>query len=266
VINTQREPREVARQIASIIATVFFRTMNHRPRRDRAGRSRVDLYGEKPTTEEIRTALADLERLQRQQLLAQQTAEARLRPEVLALLADAFGRLGIDDPTGNQRKAIAYYPLDDIIAGLAVFEGKQQTDWLPLKPGSDPGRYLLGIVRNIAQERQGLRIAEILLRHRLTLEDVWLAGIRRARDLLLSATSDPAALVSGFLDRALHAHPGVDRLFWLTSTVDIILGANGEREALLQRAARRINATHDVSYGERLAAFRFVVERAVPLS
>jgi hypothetical protein len=266
VINTQCEPREVARQIASVIATVFFRTMNHRPRRDRGGRSRVDLYGEKPTPEEIQAALVELKERQRRQLLAQQTAHARLRPEVLALLEDTFRRLGLDDPTGNQRKAIAYYPLDDIIAGVAVFEGMQNVGSLPQHPNFEPGRYLLGIVRNIAQQREGVAIAEILLRLRLTHQDIWLAGIRGARDLLLSATSDPATLVSGFLDRALHAARGVDRIFWLTSAVDTILGANGERNSLLQLAAHRIHATHDALHADRLAAFRFIAERVVSLS
>jgi hypothetical protein len=266
VISTRCTPRELARQIAVVVVATFFRIMNHRPRRDRGGRSRVDLYGEKPTPDEIEAARAKLKELQRKQLLAQQTADARLRPEVRTLLDDAFQRLGLEDPTGNQRKAIAYYPRDDILAGLAVFEGKQQTDSLPRKPGFEPGRYLLGIVRNIAQEREGLLIAEILLRQRLAHEDAWLAGIRGARDLILRAQSDPAALVSTFLDRALHASPGVDRLFWLTSTVDTVIAANGERDALLRLAARRINATHDVPYADRLAAFRFLAERAVPLA
>lgn len=266
VFNTRCEPCELARQIATAAATIFFRLMNHRPRSDRGGRSRVDLYGEKPSPEEIQAALAELKEIQRKQLLAQQTAEARLRPEVLALLEDAFRRLGLEDPTGNHRKAIAYYPLDDILAGLAVFEAKQRTGSLPLNPNSDPPRYLLGIVRNIAQEREGLLIAELLLQRRLAQQDVWLENIRTARDLLLRADTDPAALVSSFLDRALHAHRGVDRLFWLTSTVDVVLGANGARDSLLQLAARRINATHHVPYAERLAAFRFVAERAVPLS
>jgi hypothetical protein len=34
---------------------------------------------------------------------------------VLALLEDTFRRLGIDDPTGNERRAVAYYlPLPNI--------------------------------------------------------------------------------------------------------------------------------------------------------
>jgi hypothetical protein len=266
VINTQCEPREVARQIGTIAATIFFRIMNHRPRRDRGGRSRVDLYGDKPTPEEIQAALTELKERQRRQLLAQQTAHARLRPEVLALLEDTFRRLGIDDPTGNERRAVAYYPLDDIIAGVAVFDGKQKVRSLPQHPNFEPGRYLLGIVRNIAQEREGLAIAESLLRLRLKHEDIWLSGIRGARDLVLLAQSKPADLVQSFLDRALHAARGVDRLFWLTSAVDTILGANGERDSLLQLAARRIHATHDAPHADRLAAFRFIAERVVPLS
>jgi hypothetical protein len=244
------------------VAQTFFRVMNHRPRRDREGRSRVDLYGEKPTSEQIEQARIALQQRLRKQQLARQTELARMRPEVRALLDDAFARFGLDDPDRHQRLAIARYPLDDITAGIAVFDGKRSADSLP--DGAD-GRYLLGIVRNVAQQREGQLISESLLRLRLELQDRWLAGIQHTRDHLLRLHSDLDFRVTDFLHRALHADRAIDELFWLTSTVEVIQGANGDRDALLRLAARRINATHDATYTRRLAAFRFVADRVVPL-
>jgi hypothetical protein len=263
VVSLNQGPREVARGLVQLVAQTFFRVMNRRPRRDREGRSRVDLYGEKPTPEQIEQARNALQERLRKQQLARQTELARMRAQVRTLLDDAFARFGLDDPNHHQRLAIARYPFDDITAGIAVFEGKRDAGSLP--DGAD-GRYLLGIVRNIAQQREGQLISEALLRLRLELQDRWLAGIQHTRDHLLRTHSDPDFLVTDFLHRALHADRTIDELFWLRSTVELIQGANGDRDALLRLAARRINATHDATYTRRLVAFRFVADRVVPLA
>ncbi len=263
MLSLSQGPKEAARSVLQLVAQTFFRTMNHRPRRNRAGRSRVDLYGEAPTPEQIEQARVALQERMQKQELARQTDLARLRPEVQALLDDAFVRLGLDDLTGNHRLAIACYPLDDIVAGLAVFEGKHDAGSLP--DGVD-GRYLLGIVRNLAQQREGQLLSESLLRLRLELHDRCLAGIQRMRDQLLRAHPDPSLLVTDFVDRALRTDRCIDELFWLNATVEVIHGANGERDALLRRANRRINATHAANHKRRFAALRFLAERVIPLN
>ena len=81
------------------------------------------------------------------QELARRTLEARRRPEVLALLDAHFARLELLDPERNFRVAIAAYPLDAIVDGIAIFEGKRLAKTLHEGVGA---RYLLGIVRNVA--------------------------------------------------------------------------------------------------------------------
>jgi len=263
IVSLSQGPREAARSIVQLVAQTFFRTMNHRPRRDRAGRSRVNLYGEQPTPEQIEQARARLEERMRKQERARQTRLARMRPEVRRLLDDAFARLGLDDPEQHVRLAIARYPLDDIIAGIAVFDGKLNAGSLP---GDVDGRYLLGIVRNLARQREGQLMSEALLRLRLEMQDCCLANLQHTRDLLLRTHTDPGSLTTDFVDRALGTAPGIDQLFWLTAAVDVIQDANGQRDTLLRRALRRINATFSADYQQRQVAVRFLVERLVPLN
>src|SRR5690606_25480082 len=135
------------------------RTTNHRPRKDRDGRSRVDLYADSPTDEQIEQARGELRDLADRQERARQTLLARRRPEVLALLDAYFERLGLLDPEGHFRVVIAGYPKDAIIDGLAIFDGKRQASTLP--DGAD-ARYLLGIVKNVAEKTEGEHIAECL--------------------------------------------------------------------------------------------------------
>jgi len=194
---------------------------------------------------------------------ARQSKLARLPPEIRRLFADAFARLGLDDPEQHQRLAIARYPLDDILAGIAVFEGKLHAGSLP---DDVDGRYLLGIVRNLAQQREGQLIAEALLRLRLEAQDHCLAGLQRTREFLLRLHSEPASLITEFVDRALGTERCIDELFWLGAAVDIIRDANGQRDTLLQRAFRRINATFSAKYQRRQAAVRFLADRVVPLN
>jgi len=59
--------------------------------------------------------------------------------------------------------SIARYPLDVIVDGLAIFTGKRRVGTLP--PGAD-ARYLLGIVRNLGDEPEGIAITEELLHAR----------------------------------------------------------------------------------------------------
>ena len=50
-------PRDVARQVLQIIVTTWARTLNHRPRNDRGGKSRIEEHFErKPTHDDIQRA------------------------------------------------------------------------------------------------------------------------------------------------------------------------------------------------------------------
>ncbi len=140
-------PHDLARQVLGFVVQTCARIYNHRPRADRGGRSRVELYNEPITAEQIDKARAALEERRKKQERARTTLAARQDPIVRALLDDAFARLALLDPEGHIRVAIARYPLDVVVDGIAIFEAKRRVGTLPA--GVD-ARYLLGIVRNIA--------------------------------------------------------------------------------------------------------------------
>jgi len=113
---------------------------------------------------------------------------------------------------------IARYPLDAVLAGIATFEARQLTGSLP--DGVD-GRYLLGIVHNIAQQDEGLRISDALLRERLAARDRLLVDLEECRDTLLQMVPEPRDLLHTLLDRALGTDRRLDRLFWLRRGVEL---------------------------------------------
>ncbi len=256
--------REHAQQLLALAVQIWGRTLNHRPRRDRGGRTRVELYNETVTTEQIDAARAALAERRRKQELARATREARQDPAARALLDAAFARLDLADPEHHLRAAIARYPLEVIADGLAIFTGKRLAGTLP--PGVD-ARYLLGIVRNLSDEREGVVIAEELLRVRLEARDLMLAPLVLARDAARASVTDLRERMLRFVDLALAAARGVDRLFWLSAVADDInAGPALDPAPALAAVARRIHATHRVTYRERQDAVRLIVARVAPLS
>ena len=255
--------RECARQVLVLVTQTWARTLNHRPRADRGGHSRVELYGHEPTAEQIEQARADLKERCRKQELARITHAARHNPVVRALLDEAFQRLALLDPEGHLRDAIARYPLDVVIEGVAIFEAKRRVNTLPA--GVD-ARYLLGIVRNLSDEREGLAIADELLRARLDARDRLLAPLVCARDAALHETPDLCQRVLRFVDLALTADRGLDRSFWLLAAANEINARDtADRTPLVLLVARRVHTTHRVRYRERLEAVRVIVGKVTPL-
>ena len=262
LVLTGATDRELARAVLALFLTVWCRAANHRPRNDRRGRTRVQLYREEqPSEAEILVAKAALAERCRLQELAFRTRQARLDPVVRALLDDAFVRLGLEDPTGNIRDAIARYPHDCVLAGIATFEGRRAAGTLPPTAG---GRYLLGIVWNITARDEGLAIAEALIRARLKARDravVLLEEERRA------TTGSPEERMCAFLARALATDGPLRRGFWLRATADVILAEPCERHAdLLRLAARRIAATFRVDPRDRQAAFRGLAAHVISVA
>ena len=252
----------LARSILALILMVYCRATNHRPRKDRNGRCRVQLYqGERPTEEQIVAAKAQLEERRRRQDLAFRTRQARLDPVVRALLDDVFVRLGFDDPTGNIKDAIARYPHDAVLAGIATFTGKRDAATLP--PGAGP-RYLLGIVRNIAQRDEGLATARNLWLWRSAARDSALVQLKKLRDATTGSTDER---LRAFIDRALADDGPLVRGFWLAAVGDLILAKSLQRHrALYDLAARRIHATFRIDLKERHAAVRILAQHVLPVS
>ena len=121
---TASTPKEFALALLTLAVIVWGRTINHRPRRDRGGRSRADLLQDTPTSDEIARAKERLTDILRRHMLARQTLAARQDPVVRAYVADALARLHLDDPTGHFITAIASYPLDAIVEAVAIFGGR----------------------------------------------------------------------------------------------------------------------------------------------
>ena len=156
-------PRDLARSFLHNLVIGFCRGINHKPRKDREGRSRADLQQERPTDHELEQARLALRERQRRQELARQTRKARLDPIVRSRLAQAYRRLGLQDPTGNILDATARYSLDAVVEAIAIFEARQRTGRNPDGAGAT---YLLGIARNIDSERATWALTEALLAER----------------------------------------------------------------------------------------------------
>ena len=254
---------QLAQQLAALVVTTWARAVNHRPRVDRDGKSRVQLYRDAHASpEQIAEARAALLERQRKQEKARESRRRRQDPVVRALLDGAFARLGLDDPEGHLRSRIACWPRDAVVNGIAVFEGKKRAG---TPPAGVDGRYLRGIDRNLAEEAEGWHISEALLRERLAARDLALAHLEnRKRDA--TGQRAPTDLVTTFTDNALASARGIDRTFWLLATADAIADEPPPTHRhLLRLAARRFHATYAVPHDQRLAATRFLFAKVVTI-
>jgi len=257
VLDTHAGPHALGAAFLAIVAQVWARTTNHRPRASRGGCSRVDLYCDQPSDEQIEQARRELRETAERQEHARRTLEARRRSEILLLLDTHFARLNLLDPERHIRVAIAGYPLDAIIDGIAIFDGKRAANTLP--DGVD-ARYLLGIVRNLAAQAEGEEIARRLFALRLEARDTMLASLVAAREIVCAAES----VIADCVDRALDTQSTLERTFWLDSLGDVIRSREqAQHEPLFAAAARRIEATFAVTPRERHDAVRLLADRLV---
>jgi hypothetical protein len=263
VLETRAGAYDLARGFFSVVVAVWARTTNHRPRKDRGGRSRLDLYSDAPTDEQIEQARRDLRELCERQELARRTLEARRRPEVLALLDEYFARLGLLDPQRHLRIAIAGYPRDAIVDGLLIFDAKRRANTLP--DGAD-ARYLLGIVKNVAAKTEGEILAETLYDGRLAMRDRFLAPLRAERDAL-RAEPNVLRVILACVEKATATPSNLERTFWLDALVDVLREQPAsDRRPRFLHAARLIEATFALPPRERHDAVRYVADRVVPLT
>ena len=258
------EPAEIASQLASFAITLWARTLNHKPRTSREGLSRIQLYAEAPTEEEIQEAKAALQARLQKQLRAQKTRAQRQDPLIRATVEQALKRLGLEDPKGHFLTALASWPLDAILAGIAIFEAKAHKGSLP--EGAD-ARYLRGIIKNIAQEEEGIAVAMLLLEGRLKARDQSLDPLQRSRAQLDEQSSTSAELIVQYIDHALKAARKLDRIFWLLCVAESLQEEPpSAQQHLLKVAARRIHSTSSVPHRERLAATRLLFAKTLPLN
>lgn len=262
VLDTRTGPHQLASRLLTLVAQIWARTTNHRPRRDRAQNSRVDLYAQKPTVEQIDEARKALRETLARQELARRTLEARRRPDILALLDQAFAGLELLDPQRHIRLAIAGYPRDAIVSGIAIYRAKKCANTLP--EGVD-ARYLLGIVKNVSAKTEGEFLAEELFDQRTAMRDRILAPLIAERDALRAAGNLDLTIAT-CVDHALAIPTSLERSFWLTALADVIAAEPEEaRRKLFLSAGRRIEATFAVAPSERHDALRYLAERLIPL-
>ena len=191
------------------------------------------------------------------------TRRARQDPVVREVLDRAFERLDLDDSKGNVRATIARYPLDHVLAGIAIYEGKAKATTLPHDVDA---RYMLGIIRNVSNKDEGQLITEALIRLRLEARDIMLEHLAKARQQLLSTTSDRDERLRAMIDRAMESERQLDRIFWLEAAAEQIgERPKAEHSDLVRAASRRIHATFAVPYSDRLAAVRVLTRKVVPL-
>lgn len=259
------DPRVFARTLVELVVVTWARTLNHRRPKAPGGRSRVERHlDHEPTAEEIEAARTALRERLRRQEKARATLAARQDPHVRAALDEAFARFGFDDPSGALRDGIARYPLDAVLEGIAVAAAKRTAGtW----PSDADARYLLGIVRRIAEERELWALALALWEERKRARDRALDVAERAKDDIDEEADDVEVRVAAYVDRALKTARRLDRFFWLGAVADAVLDEeDAVRSPLFRLAARRIAATHAVPHKERAAAMRFLAARVLPVA
>lgn len=257
-------PRDVAKTLLELVFTTWARTLNNRRTRTGDRRSRVERHlDHKPTPDEIQRAKQALDERVRKQNQARKTRNARLDPLVRRTLATTFARLGFSDPDGYLLAGIARYPIDAVVEGISIFEGKRRAGTLP---SAADARYLLGIVRNVSDEREGWEIARALWTERTRAHDAALDAANAQRDAIDEHDDATEERVVSYVDHAMKAKRRLDRFFWLDSVADAILDHDStEHEPMFMLAARRIHSTFAVPHRDRLAATRFLAAQLRPI-
>jgi len=262
-LDTNTDEPSIARALVLLVATTFAQAINQRPRADRAGHSRIELYAEEPSEEQIADARRALKQRWHKQEQARATREARQLPQVRELLDREFEALGLLDPQRHIRIAIGAYPLDAIVDGIAIFKAKRDAGTLPVDVDA---RYLRGIVRNVTARRECERIAVRLLQQRLDARDEALRMLTVERDGLCQPDRTASAVVRDCIAAAIETDRRLDRLFWLTAAVDQIRKQDpASHPQLYGEAVRRIGTAFRVPPRQRQNAIRFLADHLVPI-
>lgn len=264
VLDSYSGAHDLARSLLDIVVGTWARTTNHRPRKNRDGRSRIDLYADTATDEQIEQARRELRELAHRQERARRTLLVRRRPDVIALLDKHFERLGLLDPERHFRIVLAGYPKSAIVDALAIFDAKRNANTLP--DGAD-ARYLLGIVKNVAAKTEGEYLAEFLYKYRMEAQQDFLAHLRKEREALRD-DPDVARVLRTCVDSALETPSTLERSFWLDAIVETLreLPDDEERQRRFRYAAQRVEATFAVTPRERHDAVRYIADRLVPIT
>jgi hypothetical protein len=258
-------PRELARQLLDILVHVWARTLNHRPRRDRGGRSRVELYQDTRTTsaEQREVACAALRKRALRTLRPKYRQVLPGQQGTSAIVEAWLARLAIPDTGGHIAAALCEYPLDAVLAGLATYEGKRTAGTLP---ADATGAYLLGIVRGISKHDEGLHIADALWSvHTLAQEVLEEVLEARTRTVATQAAMSTEGLDSA-IQEAMSASNPCERRLWISAVGRAMRGLDMDQKARsYRRAIRRIHSFLSIPYSQRFEAVRLLASEMLPV-
>ncbi len=244
-LDTTKGPRDTAKQLLQLIATVMARVINRRPRRDRAGQSRFDLHQRTPTPQEHAAAKAALEERARQQEQRRQTQEQRQSPEVKAFLDEQFATLGIQDPKRYHRLALGRYPIEVLCDAIAIFKSKMDSKTIP--EGCDPPRYLLGIAKNICLLREMEALTHHLYVLRCRAKDHVIAALQQKLSTLEARAEKQSDTVVAIARMALDSDRAIERYFWVHAACALIRKAGQHARQLYLRAAAVVRTAFKVA-------------------
>ncbi len=256
-------PQELVDAILTLVLTVWARTINHRPRRARAGFSRAELLQDLPNERDIECASKHFSELHRQQKQARKTRAARQDPVVRDLIKHAIERFDLSDPTGTFLTAIAGFPLDAVVEAGAIFQAKKKCGSLP---ETADVRYLLGITKNVAQDREAWAIMEALWEARGRAKDLVVQRLEVQRESIASRHTRPENAIADYVDEAVASPWLMERFHWLNAVAKAIQEtppSDHQRQYL--RAARRIQASYQLPNRERQVAIRTLAAKVRPL-
>ncbi len=126
---------------------------------------------------------------------------------------------------------------------------------------------MLGIVRRIADEDEGVTFADKLWQARRKAGDLVLQRLDEQHEEHLEDAFDPMDLVKRFAELAMVTDRALDRAFWLRAIADTIEDEpKEEHRAMFLVAARRIHATHRVPKSQRNTATRRLAAMTQPIA
>ena len=252
--------QSLAATILVALVTVWGRTINHRPRKDRAGLSRVDIYDQKPTHEEIEHANKKLHERKRRQDEARQTRQNRLDPLVNTLIREAFARLDLEDPGDHFLLALARYPRNVVIDALATYEAKKNVGSLP--NGVD-ARYLLGIAKNIADQRELWALSMELWQLRVRAKDQLCQYLENDCRLLENLIQSPIDFARHATQKAVESDVHFVTQFWIERAVDK-LKISENPEEIYQSLARDLCGDFTHTKTAKGKVLRLLAENLMP--
>jgi hypothetical protein len=265
---------ELARQVLGLVSLTWARALNHKPRRDRRGRSRVELYRmHAPTARDHEQALAALRHRQARRPRDARSGEPLRCAAARALLADAARDLAMGAIEPRLLTVMAHYPLAAVANAIALYHGKRDAGTLPeMASAEHRGRYLLALIRAMAEEHEEQAMARALLgwcdraaAHLCTAWDRERAALA-ARHATRPAEEAAAARIDDCIERALEAGSRLEQCFWAGTIAELIRERGRHlRAALYGQACSRIRCSRALPRAHRRALVSMLAAALVPL-